>query len=90
MNMIDKDSVLVQAGASALFTCVTGIPAGAGTICTGDTIQGTPVISQLDVHDLELGKKHRFFFQGAQMGTASTGTCPSSWRRGLKAGSASY
>jgi hypothetical protein len=42
MNMIDKDSVLVQAGASALFTCATGIPAGAGTICTGDTIQTFP------------------------------------------------
>ena len=56
MNMIDKDSVRVQAGASAPFTCATSIPARGGTNCTGDTIQGTPVISQLDVQDLEPGK----------------------------------
>ena len=68
MNMIDKDSVRVQAGASAPFTCATGIPARGGTNCTGDTIQGTPVISQLDVQDLEPGKKHRFFFPGCADG----------------------
>jgi predicted deacylase len=39
------------------------------TVYTGDTIQGVPVISQLEVDDLEPGKKHRFFFQGVQMGT---------------------
>lgn len=39
------------------------------TIRTGDTIQGVPVISQLNVDDLEPGQKHRFFFQGVQMGT---------------------
>lgn len=40
-----------------------------GTMYTGDRIQGTPIISQLDVDDLEPGKKHRFFFEGVQMGT---------------------
>ncbi|MFQ4141049.1 succinylglutamate desuccinylase/aspartoacylase family protein [Chlorogloeopsis sp. ULAP02] len=40
-----------------------------GTILTGDQIQGAPVISQLDVNDLEPGKKYRFFFQAVQMGT---------------------
>ncbi|MBV8883292.1 MAG: succinylglutamate desuccinylase/aspartoacylase family protein [Chroococcidiopsidaceae cyanobacterium CP_BM_RX_35] len=39
------------------------------TTLTGDKIQGVPVISQLDINDLEPGKKHRFFFQGVQMGT---------------------
>jgi predicted deacylase len=43
--------------------------AGAKTVYTGDTIQGVRVISQLDVNDLEPAKKHRFFFQGIQMGT---------------------
>lgn len=38
------------------------------TVYTGDQIQGAPVISQLAVNDLEPGK-HRFFFQGVQMGT---------------------
>ena len=39
------------------------------TTFTGDTIQGVPVICQLNIHDLEPGKKHRLFFQGVQMGT---------------------
>jgi len=43
--------------------------AGVATVYTGDQIQGVPVISQLNVNDLEPGQKHRFFFQGVQMGT---------------------
>jgi uncharacterized protein len=86
MNMIDKDSVRVQAGASAPFTCATGIPARGGTNCTGDTIQGTPVISQLDVQDLEPGKKHRFFFQGAQMGTGQYWYVPVVVAKGAQGG----
>lgn len=39
------------------------------TTFTGDTIQGVPVIRELNVNDLESGRKHRFFFQGVQMGT---------------------
>ncbi len=47
-----------------------GHPSGnpPSTIYTGDRIQGVPVITQLNVNDLEPGK-HRFFFQGVQMGT---------------------
>ncbi len=41
----------------------------ASTTLTGDIVQGVPVISQLNIDDLEPGKKHRFFFQGVQMGT---------------------
>lgn len=40
-----------------------------GTVYTGDAIQGKKVISALDVHDLEPGKKHLFYFQGVQMPT---------------------
>ena len=40
-----------------------------GTIYTQDIIQGIPIISQLDLNDLAPGQKHRFFFQGVQMGT---------------------
>ncbi|PZV11618.1 MAG: peptidase M14 [Leptolyngbya sp.] len=43
--------------------------AESATVYTGDTIQGTAVISYLNVDDLEPGKKHRFFFQGVQMGS---------------------
>jgi predicted deacylase len=41
----------------------------AATVFTGDVIQGKRVISQLDVADLEPGKKHSFYFQGVQMAT---------------------
>jgi uncharacterized protein len=40
-----------------------------GTTFTGDTIGGKKIISALDVDDLELGKKHLFYFQGVQMTT---------------------
>jgi uncharacterized protein len=43
--------------------------ASQGTVYTGDVIQGKKVISALDVNDLELGKKHAFYFQGVQMPT---------------------
>jgi predicted deacylase len=39
------------------------------TCYTGDTLQTIPVISQLNLSDLERGQHYRFFFQGVQMGT---------------------
>ncbi len=69
MNDTNDDSAGVEASASGLFTSATGIPARAGTTRTGDTIDGVPVISKLDVDDLEPSLTHRFFFQGAQMGS---------------------
>jgi predicted deacylase len=41
----------------------------ATTLYTGDSIQGIPVISNLAVGDLAPGDRHRFYFQGVQMGT---------------------
>ena len=41
----------------------------AGTVYTGDIIEGKKVVSALDVNDLEPGKKHFLYFQGAQMPT---------------------
>ena len=38
----------------------------AATTFTGDRIQGLPVITQLDVDDLEPRNTHRFMFQGAE------------------------
>src|SRR5271165_4851155 len=69
MNDTDDDSAGVEASASGLFTSAMGIPARDGTTRTGDTINGVPVISKLDVDDLEPSMKHRFFFEGAQMGS---------------------
>lgn len=56
------------------------------TVYTGDKLQGTPVISQLDVNDLELGKKHRFFFQGVQMGTGQHWYVPVVVAKGARSG----
>jgi predicted deacylase len=46
----------------------TAAVTSAQTTYTGDRLQGVPVISELNVNDLGVGK-HRFFFQGVQMGT---------------------
>jgi uncharacterized protein len=51
--------------------CSVGPTPGApsATLYTGDVIQGKKVVSVLDVNDLEPGKKHLLYFQGAQMPT---------------------
>ncbi|MBV9389712.1 MAG: succinylglutamate desuccinylase/aspartoacylase family protein [Chroococcidiopsidaceae cyanobacterium CP_BM_ER_R8_30] len=56
------------------------------TTLTGDKIQGVPVISQLDLKDLEPGKKHRFFFQGVQMGTGQHWYVPVVVAKGIRGG----
>lgn len=56
------------------------------TIYTGDKIQSTDVISQLNVNDLEPGKKHRFFFQGVQMATGQHWYVPVVVAKGVQAG----
>lgn len=56
------------------------------TVYTGDKIQGTPVISQLAVNDLEPGKQHRFFFQAVQMGTGQHWYVPVVVAKGLRDG----
>jgi predicted deacylase len=56
------------------------------TVYTGDKIQSAPVISQLDVSDLEPGKKHRFFFQGVQMGTSQHWYVPVVVAKGVRDG----
>ncbi len=55
--------------AISLVVTGTAIPTvQADTVYTGDRVQGVPVISQLDIADLEPGKMHRFMFQGATDG----------------------
>lgn len=41
------------------------VPPG-GTVYTGDTVDGKPVVSTLDVADLEPGKLHRLYFRGVE------------------------
>src|SRR5690242_12623100 len=69
---------LATVGASAAFAATAGAvdaqdqtatPPPTGTIYTGDLIGGKKVISELEVADLEPGRKHAFYFQGVQMPT---------------------
>jgi predicted deacylase len=58
----------------------------AATVYTGDVIQGKRVISQLDVADLEPGKKHSFYLQGVQMATGQHWYVPLVVAKGAKPG----
>lgn len=53
-----------------LLLALTANVTHAATLYTGDVLNGVPVISQLDVADLDPGKVHRFMFQGASNGLA--------------------
>lgn len=77
-----------SARAIALFAAaiLTAAMAKAATVFTGDVIQGKRVISQLDVADLEPGKKHSFYFQGVQMGTGQHWYLPVVVAKGAKPG----
>jgi predicted deacylase len=44
-------------------------PVSGMTVHTGDVVQGKPVVSALNLRDLESGKKHALLFQGVQMPT---------------------
>ncbi|HSM84213.1 MAG TPA: succinylglutamate desuccinylase/aspartoacylase family protein [Nodosilinea sp.] len=48
----------------------------ANTLYTGDRLQGIPVITNLAVGDLAPGERHRFYFQGVQMGTGQPWLVP--------------
>ena len=76
----------VQPEAIALSDNAVDISAQAATVYTGDTIQGVPVISQLNVNTLEPGKQHRFFFQGVQMGTGQHWYVPVVVAKGVQNG----
>ena len=52
--------------ASAETGTATPVPAAGGTAYTGDMIAGKPVVTALDVEDLEPGQKHLLYFQGVQ------------------------
>jgi len=60
--------------------------ASAATVFTGDTIQGSPVISQLDVSDLAPGKVHRFMFRGAETSIGQYWYVPVMVAKGAKPG----
>jgi predicted deacylase len=77
--------VMIRAflGASLVLWATT---VSAATIFTGDTIQGAPVISQLDLADLAPGKMHRFMFRGAETSTGQYWYVPVLVAKGAKPG----
>ena len=75
---------LAASAAAAVLLLATA--ANAQTVYTEDIIQGKQVISQLDVKDLEPGKKHHFFFQGVQMGTGQHWYLPVVVAKGARPG----
>ena len=58
----------------------------AATQFTGDSVDGTPVISRLDVSDLQSGKIHRFYLQGAENGVGQHWLVPVLVAKGAKSG----
>jgi predicted deacylase len=64
-----KRGATANAFVLVLLSLLPAVGVHAATVFTGDKIQGIPVISELDVGDLEGGKTHRFMFQGVEMGT---------------------
>ncbi len=57
-----------------------------GTVYTGDVIQGKKVVSELDVNDLEPGKKHFVYFQGVEMPTGQHWYVSTTVARGARPG----
>lgn len=69
-----------------LLLCLTATGAGAATDYTGDSIEGVKVIRKLDLADLEAGKTHRFYLQGASNGVGHHWLVPVLVAKGSKPG----
>ncbi|RDJ16031.1 M14 family metallopeptidase [Rhizobium grahamii] len=57
-------SIALASDRAAAQTAMAKLPGG--TVYTGDTVDGKPVISTLGVADLEPGKLHRLYFRGVE------------------------
>ena len=66
---LDRRSFLVSPLAAVVASTEAAAAATAGTVYTGDVIQGKKVVSALDLNDLESGRKHLLYFQGVQTPT---------------------
>lgn len=71
---------------TALLIMLWTLTAQAATAFTGDKIHGLPVITQLDVNDLEPGKTQRFMFQGVEMESGEFWYVPVIVAKGAKPG----
>lgn len=78
------DPAAAQGAAAPSAGAAAGKPQG--TVYTGEIIQGKKVVNALDVNDLEPGKKHLLYFQGAQMRTGQHWYVSVTVARGAKPG----
>jgi predicted deacylase len=61
-------AIAMTSGAAVAQTRAEAVPEPTkGTAYTGDVINGKPVVTRLDVNDLEPGRLHRLFFLGVDM-----------------------
>jgi predicted deacylase len=61
-------AIAMTSGAVVAQTRAEAVPESTeGTAYTGDVINGKPVVTRLDVNDLEPGRLHRLFFLGVDM-----------------------
>lgn len=86
MSTSESTADAVKESAIAHYAIALSTALKAATVYTGDIIQGIPVISELNIHDLEPGKFHRFFFQGVQMGTGQHWYVPLVVAKGVQEG----
>lgn len=80
----DAGSANAEGAAAAATSPAQG--ASAGTVYTGDVLDGKKVVSALDIDDLEPGKKHLLYFQGVQMSTGQYWYVSVTVAKGLKPG----
>lgn len=71
VGAVGAAAALMAGTAQAQEAAATAAPTAGGTVRTGDSIDGKPVITALDISDLEPGK-HMFYFQGVQMPTGQS------------------
>ena len=69
-----------------LFSTTLATTAHAATIYNGDKIAGLPVITKLDVNDLQDGKTYRFMFKGSDMNIGQNWYVPVIVAKGSKPG----
>jgi len=67
--VLDRRTLIVSPLAAVVGAGDAAAASVAGTVYTGDVIQGKKVVSTLDIADLEPGRKHLLYFQGVQMPT---------------------
>lgn len=60
-------AIVMSTGAADAQTGTLPLPQSTGgTVYTGDVINGKPVVTSLDVSDLESGRMHRLYFRGVE------------------------